>query len=273
MKVLLAYFSATGYTARIAKEIKGELNNLDVNVDELDITSYTDRQEKVDLNPYDAIIFGFPVHSLRAPRLGREWLQTLDGNGKKCATFFTYGGFTVEPVHYTTRKILEEHNFILVSSAEFLSAHTFNLGGWKAMIGRPNQADFTVAREYTEKTYRRFSGEDSDILPEFDRPVFSDKELDDFEQFRFKVVTNPPNRGNTECCMCGLCEELCPAQAMNSETGIADRDKCIVCFRCVDICPEGVLQINDLSNFWSQKLSVHGLTEEEMQQQESRIFL
>jgi hypothetical protein len=45
--------------------------------------------------------------------------------------FFTYGGFGVHPTHYSTRQILKEQNFIVVSSAEFLGAHTFNLGGWR----------------------------------------------------------------------------------------------------------------------------------------------
>ena len=45
-------------------------------------------------------------------------MKTLEGQGKKCAMFFTYGGFGVHPTHYSTRQILENQNFVVVSSAE-----------------------------------------------------------------------------------------------------------------------------------------------------------
>jgi len=106
-------------------------------VEELDITTPEARQPSLDLTSYDGVFFGTPVHACRTPRLVREWLAKLDGQGKKCSTFFTYGGFTVGPVHHTTRQILEKSDFTLVSSAQFLGAHAFNLGGWKAMEGRP----------------------------------------------------------------------------------------------------------------------------------------
>jgi Fe-S-cluster-containing hydrogenase component 2 len=73
--------------------------------------------------------------------------------------------------------------------------------------------------------------------------------------------------------MCGLCEELCPTQAITAETGTADKNKCNTCLRCVAICLEGVLQINDMSKSWPQKLAMHGLTKEKMQQEKSRIFI
>ena len=46
----------------------------------------------------------------------------------------------------------KEQHFRVVSSAEFLGAHTFNLGGWKALEERPDERDVAVAKEYVEKT-------------------------------------------------------------------------------------------------------------------------
>jgi hypothetical protein len=128
---------------------------LGVEVDKHDITSYSDRQAEIDLKQYQAMVLGVPVHSRRAPRVVREWLRTLDGKGKKCSMFFTYGGFGVHPAPYSTRQILEEQGFAVVSSAEFLGKHTFNLGGWKALADRPDASDFHVAKEYVTKTHKR----------------------------------------------------------------------------------------------------------------------
>jgi len=141
MKVLVAYFSATGNTARMAEVIKRELAGLGAEAELLDITSYADRQKPLGLKPYRAAVFGFPVHANRAPRITRDWLDNLDGNGMPCATYYTYGGFRIHPSHHWGKLILGRRNFDLVASAEFPGAHTYNHSGWRAMDAESGEAD------------------------------------------------------------------------------------------------------------------------------------
>jgi ferredoxin/flavodoxin len=272
MKVLTVHFSATGNTGRIAKVIGERFTELGVDVSMSDITSSTSRQEEIDLEPYQAVVFGAPVHSRRAPRVVREWLSALDGQHKKCSMFFTYGGFGAHPTHYSTKQILEERNFIVVSSAEFLGAHTFNLGGWKAMEGRPDESDFDMAREYTDITCKRFAGEDDGVLGEMEKTEHSEEHLDNAEAQRFKVLTQLPTRGGEECSMCLTCEESCPVGAMDAESGEADSGECIACLACVANCPDSILKINDMRNIWSVKLEREKATEESLKGQKSRIY-
>ena len=272
MKVLILYSSATGNTAKMATVIKERFVEAGGKVTMSNITSYTNRQEKIDLAPYDAFVFGSPVHSRRAPRVVREWLRTLDGQGKKCSMYFTYGGFGVHPAHYSTREILEEQHFRVVSSAAFLGQHTFNLGGWKAVEGRPDEPDFDMAKAYVERTYKRFTGEDERLLGELEKTEHSEEKLDSIEAMRFKVVTQLPTRGDEECGMCLVCEELCPTGAMEAESGEADKEKCIACLACVANCPENVLKINDTSPSWSFKLEKEKVTEESLNEQKSKIY-
>jgi ferredoxin len=256
----------------MAKVIEERFAAMGVEVTMSNMTSYTNRQEKIDLDPYDAVVFGAPVHARRAPKVVREWLRTLNGQGKKCSMFFTYGGFGVHPTHYSTRQILEEQNFRVVSSAEFLSAHTFNLGGWKAMEGRPDERDFDVAKAYVERTYTRFINEDENLLGELEKTEYPEELLDAAEASRFKVLTLLPTRGGQECGMCLECEELCPTGAIKAESGEADKEKCIACLACVSNCPEDVLKINDMSNSWSHKLDMEKVTEESIKEQKSKIY-
>jgi len=272
MKVLILYFSATGNTAKIAKVIEEKFKKEGVRVTMSDITSLGERQRKIDFEPYQAIVFGAPVHARRAPKAVRDWLKTLDGHGKKCSMFFTYGGFGVHPTHYSTREILKEQNFIVVSSADFLGAHTFNLGGWRAMGDRPNKLDFEVAKEYVELTYKRFTGEDNRILGEFEKTEYTEEQLDSAETSRFRVITQIPTRSGEECSMCLECEELCPSGAIEAESGEADKEKCIACLACVSNCPEKVLKINDTSKSWSIKLEMEKVTEESINEQKSKIY-
>ncbi|MFH2126478.1 MAG: flavodoxin domain-containing protein, partial [Pseudomonadota bacterium] len=137
MNIALYCFSATGNTRKIAENLCARLRELGPEVDLLDITALKDRRPGWGADHYDSIVLGAPIHSMRAPRLVRDWIATLQGHDKKCAIFFTYGGFQVHPTHYDTSRRLEEQGFKVVASAEFLGAHTFNLAGWRAAQGRP----------------------------------------------------------------------------------------------------------------------------------------
>jgi ferredoxin len=273
MKILLIYFSATGNTANMVKVAKERFMELGVEVDEHDITSYSARQAEIDLRQYQAMVLGVPIHSHRAPRVVREWLRTLDGNGKKCSMFFTYGGFGVHPAHYSTRQILEEQGFVVVSSAEFLGKHTFNLGGWKALADRPDASDFHVAKEYVTKTHKRFTGEDTNTLGELERTELGEEQLDVLETYRFRALTKLPTRDGEDCSMCMICEESCPTEAMNAESGQAEKKKCIACLRCVANCPDDALVINDMSGIWQFKLGMENATAESLNSKRSKIYL
>ncbi len=272
MKLLVTYFSATGNTKKMAQVIGKAFSQSGAEVDEKDITSLADRKDPIDLAPYDAVVFGFPVYVNRAPAIMREWLKSLDGAGKKCSTFFTYGGVNAHPAHHSTRNILEAQNFELVSSAEFPGVHTFNRAGFEAMVGRPDDPDFETAKEYAEKTMKRFSGDDSGLPGEFPKGVADEKMLDQMEQGMKKMVPQFPSRLGEDCSMCEECEDLCPSGAMDAETGECDKDKCILCLRCVDICPDEVLKFCDLSPMWKTVLEKVGKTKEELAQKKSILY-
>lgn len=274
MKSVIVYFSATGNTAKIAHIIQESLAGMGATVDEYDITTPENRAVEFDTGAYDTFVFGMPIHSCRAPRVVREWLKPLNGTGKKCAMFFTYGGFGIHPSHFSTKEILEESSFKVVSSAEFPGAHTYNVNaGWRAMIGRPNSSDFEVAEEFTQKTYQRFTGDDPGLLGEMEKTDMDDAFLDAIELYRFKVVRKLPTRDGESCSMCMQCEESCPTQAIQANTGVADGEKCICCLSCVANCPDEALKINDLSESWQAKLEMHQTSEAELKKQVSRIYL
>jgi ferredoxin len=152
---------------------------------------------------------------------------------KKAPVFFTYGGFQVHPTHYDTCRRLEEQGFKVAASAEFLGKHTFNLGGWQAMPGRPGQDDEGLARKYADALHDKFSSQDEATVRDLDKGPYTEEQLDEFEGFRFKLVTQLPTRNGQECQMCMLCEEECPSGAMNAErTRLTPASALRVCAAC-----------------------------------------
>jgi flavodoxin/Fe-S-cluster-containing hydrogenase component 2 len=273
MKILIAFFSATGNTKKIAKVVNKKIGELNISTTLLDITSSNSRKDNILINDYDAVIFGFPIYSMRAPRVCREWLEKIDGEGKKCSVFFTYGGFGKDPAHYYMKQLLEKQNFELVSTAEFLGAHTFNYSGWEAAEGRPNESDYEVAKEYVMKTINKIIDKDYNNVCQFNKPMFEEEQLDQFEKYRFMLIKMLPTRESNSCSMCGICEKLCPTNAMDALKGSADPNRCIACFRCIANCPDNILHTNDVSHFWNKKLETHKITKEQIDNLQSRIFI
>ena len=271
MKLLVVYFSPTGNTRTVAHAIARRCSQLGSQVTFCDISALSRRREHVDLAAVDAFIFGFPVHSLRAPRLVRQWLQQWQGEGKRCAMFFTYGGFSVHPAHYSTGRILEQQGFTVVASAQFPGAHTFNLGGWEALANRPDKEDLEVAGRYADAVHPRLLGTDTALPPAFERGEYSTKQLDQFEDFRFRVVTQLPTRSGAECRLCRQCEEVCPVGAFAAEPGEVVGSGCLACLACVAVCPDHVLHINDTRATWEKKLRM-GQTNASLLNRQKAVF-
>ena len=272
MKIGLFYFSATNNTAKIADAVANSFESYnDVIVNRNDITSYSARKNKFELDKYDAIVFGSPTYELRAPKIIREWLKTLEGNNQKVSTFFTYGGGTPGIAAQNAKDILEVRNFQVVSSGEFIGRNTNNLAGWNMMEGRPNQEDFDVVKEFVKKTYARFIGEDNGLLELPPREV-SEKFANQGEAMGKKRRV-PPSRHGETCSLCRTCEEECPTNAMNAETGEAVPEKCMGCLRCVYNCPDKAMKAPDRSKMEAFVRKVLKLTPEIMASKKSKYYL
>ena len=270
MKIGLIYFSVTGNTEKIVAVVNNTLEDLNNEVEEFNITNYSDRSKSLNLSQFEAYIFGFPNYYGRAPRLIREWLLTLNGEGKKCSVFFTYGGVHFGIAHHNIKNILTKQNFVLVSTAQFIGKHTYNITGWKLNENHPNQDDFEIAKDYTLKTYKRFIGEDPKIVS-FEPTKFTEEIADQWETTTKRAIPLPFRE--EECSMCRTCEESCPVNAMNAEKGKPNRKACIRCFRCVVNCPENVLKTKDMTSLLQLLMKITKITEEIVNSRKSKIFL
>jgi flavodoxin/Fe-S-cluster-containing hydrogenase component 2 len=269
LKIALFYFSGTGNTEKIGEVIASELAESNAKVDVFNITSYKERQKNHDFSPYDAIILGFPIYAWRAPKVVREWLKSLDGQKKQCATFFTYGGVAVGSAHYDIKEILDESHFILIGTSEFPGRHTFNLAGWDFLENRPDKYDFEIAKEFARNILKKFRQEEINRI-KIENPMISQKLLERFES-REKTLPKPSRRGR-ECSMCRICEDVCPSMAMNADTGEPDNSKCLRCLRCIINCPDNVLEIEDMRKLSEFILNANDLTKDELERRTSKIY-
>ncbi len=271
MNVVLFYFSATENTAKIAHIIKNKLVKLNSEVKEYNITSKNDREKEIDLKSYDAALFGFPIYALRIPEPAREWLPHINGRGKKCGMFFTYGGVTRGIAHYETKEILERQNFKVIASADFPMSHTYNLGGWKLNLNRPNERDIKIAEKFAEILYNRFSA-NRDFLFTIPKPDFDKTKLKTSKHL-VKHGVPPPIFQKENCNLCQICEDLCPTGAIDIYNGVIDKNLCLHCFRCIINCPEGALKAPDLNQQFQVFKEMNKLTVEIINNKKSKILI
>ena len=272
MKVGIYFFSGTGVTGQIATRLDAMINHLGIACTYRDITAAKMREEE--LEDFSFYIFGFPVYASVIPSVTREWITTLDGKGKHCAMFFTYGGVTIGIAHYHTKELLKKQGFKVVASAEFLGRHTFNRAeGFEFLPDRPNEEDFTVADEYSKKlTDMIYTKEFIEI--NIDKPEKYDGIVDRLKTRKKGPARIVPIRDVEDCRMCAYCEDFCATNAFNYVAGKADPMLCISCLHCATVCRDQVIVLTiDMSDIHNNLRNHYKLTDEILEQLQSKIFI
>lgn len=118
-KVLIAYFSATGTTERVAKQLAGETGGELYKIEpeqpytaaDLDWTDPASRSSvendrpqsrpafkklKQSLDGYDVVYLGYPIWWDQAPRVVNSFIEAYDLKGKTIRPFATSGGSGVD---------------------------------------------------------------------------------------------------------------------------------------------------------------------------------
>jgi ferredoxin len=238
------------------------------------VTPYAVRQRALPLEGFDCFIFGLPVFSDFAPQVINEWLPTLDGRGRRCALFLTYGGRTTGYGHFHTMLLLEKAGFEVLFTAEFLGRHSMNACGWEILPNRPDESDFAVARDYADLAIAKFTQDSPQVL-HLQKPFQYPNAVEMLAQppaSPERRWTNPIRSAQT-CSMCMRCATECPAAAFNAESGLSDPIKCIECMHCVYICPDRSVAVDGgFRDYYPHFLSKWHLTEDRMQAKQSRII-
>ena len=107
-KILVAYFSATGTTARAAEKLadvtNGELyaivparsyTSADLDWNDKRSRSSVEKSKKENIADYDIIFIGYPIWWDLAPRIINTFIESHDLKGKTVIPFATSGGSTL----------------------------------------------------------------------------------------------------------------------------------------------------------------------------------
>lgn len=230
------YFSGTGNSLSVAKEIADRLTNTDlVRID------FTILQKRFSIETYDQIGVVFPVYSYHMPKLVVEFLKMLQFNPNQYVFgVVTYGAVVGEAMK-DLRDLVREQGGVL--AAEFkvrmpgnciIEYTAYPSVIQKRLLSKQGShvKEIIDGVEQNKKTSR--------INPNLFAKVFSKTAKKRFQSYRETAKHFCVTNG---CTRCGICKKVCPANNIIIHNGIPSwGDNCEACMACIQWCPANTIQ-------------------------------
>lgn len=241
------YFSGTGNTKMVAKLLATEFNRYISVVNVIAIDELLKTNKTAEVEKYDIIGFGYPVHAFNAPRIFFEFIEQLqDGKQKKTFIFksagdpFMQGGSTA-----LVRKALQKKGYdvlyerLFVIPANVLVRYQDRL--IKQLYNTAVQRVKTMVNEILSETTKI---QKNTFFSNFLTAAFSSMEKYGARFFGKNLYVSE------SCNLCGICISNCPTNNITKQKGhIRFHSKCTLCMRCIYRCPVNAISARFLKFF------------------------
>lgn len=215
-KWIIAHFSPTGGTKKVADAIAVGLNTPVV---EMDLTK---ADSSATLGENDALMAVLPVYAGRVPQISLERLAVLKGNGQKAVAVVVYGNREYDDALLETKDALEANGFRVIAAAAFIAEHSIVRS---IAAGRPDAGDEALCRQFA-----------ADVMAKADNAATVQVPGNTPYKALKPSAFHPAAKEN--CVKCGACAEQCPVGAIGmDDPSQTNHDLCINCMRCVEACP------------------------------------
>lgn len=231
MKVF--YFTGTGNSLSVAKQIGGELYNI----------ATTKQKEFTD----DSIGIVFPVFCYNIPNLVEEFLKNTQLNASYIWAIATCGS-SVGHSFLTIDKLLKRQGRKLSYCAKIVLPDSC------VIFATPLEKH----KDMLDNEKPLIASYLKDIASRKEIPTFKDKpfKIDKLAWWGMKNLVGTKNKHtNEKCTNCGICAKICPTNNIKITDKPHFGDVCETCFACIQWCPEGAiefgknLKINDKTKY------------------------
>ncbi|MBK5241100.1 EFR1 family ferrodoxin [Clostridium sp.] len=234
-KVTVIYFSPNGSTKKIVNKVAEDIGGY--TVEEIDLTSVESRNKKRKFSTDELVVIGFPVYADRLPVVCNEIFKNIEGNNTPTIAIVSYGNRDYGDALLELTEGLKKSNMKVISGAAIIGKHCLNNN---VATNRPDKEDNIKISEYANKIRDKINNivqieETEDIYVKGSYP---------YKPLKSHMVPI----GDLKCIQCGLCEEKCPANAIDKKDFRQTNDsECIFCGACINICPTNARDIKEES--------------------------
>lgn len=239
-RYLIHYFSGTGNTYHMVKNMEQDLKNRGYWVDLLNIES----SEKIDLKNYGTHIFCFPIYGFGTPSIMIKYVSGINENINADAVIVcTSAGFEGQALSHFDL-ILKKKGFKVIYTDMVI--FTYN---WTQLLN-------PQSKEIEEKVFKKADLRTREIISELTKNQSKYQKRNIFilalSWVIFTIFRNLARRvlGKTfiadkSCVHCGKCKSVCPAKAINIYDGRPSWNwNCESCQRCINMCPKKSIQLS-----------------------------
>lgn len=222
MKWMIASFSPTGTTKKIAKAIT---EGTGCSVLDVDLTDLEAVKNVARLDDTAVLLAAVPVYQGRVPAVALERLKGIRGNGRYAVAVVVYGNREYEDALLELKNTLEESGFQVAAAAAFVAEHSIIRS---IASGRPDEADIRTAKKFGADILEKINGAQN----------ISPVTVPGNVPYRAVNAPSAWPAADDACNRCGACAAACPVGAISRETpNLTSGDKCINCMRCIQVCP------------------------------------
>ncbi|UCG67329.1 MAG: hypothetical protein JSW12_10230 [Deltaproteobacteria bacterium] len=241
MKSIIAYFSQTENTKRIARAIHKGMSEL---VEQCDIARLT-RIDYRDLSKYDLIGLGSPVWN-GVPTHVRRFINTMPRLPEKHSFAFCTHGTKPERFFPSVVRLLGKRGLIVIGTRDWYGSVNHPLLPKPYLTdGHPDEIDLREAGDFGKEMVelsRRISAGETELIPPLP-PMPPPRTL---SRPRTKLKLNVEKCRYPEC---RLCMDNCRLKIIDLSVSPPIFPKsCQPCYFCELICPEGAIEADYESN-------------------------
>ncbi len=255
---MIFYFSGTGNSRWVAKEVSTQIGERLINIQDAikeDCGFSLEKEERLG--------FVFPVHGWRIPNIVTAFLDKLKLTSTVCDECYSFCivtagdtiGRTMERFEKKFLKINTNRKLSLHAVASFIMPESYvGLPGMDVDTKEKEKNKITLAqhelKRFIETISERRSKTNEKSLGwnELHRGPFPDFFSGIIGAFFQKVlITDKPFRVVDERCVkCGICANVCPVNNIVGELGMKPtwkhNKKCLTCFACYHHCPHHAIE-------------------------------
>jgi len=229
------YFSGTGNTKWVADKFKDKFKNNNIDIDLLSIENIHEKN----INEYDFLIFGTPVHAELAPKIFIDFISSLPSTERKanCLLYCTLGSKKAGALNII-RGTLESKGYrVLIQDCIQMPNNNYFFG----FVKEPskNRMKYLTERAETQienLVERLIEGKEKIkyVLP----MRIGISKIIGWEYFKLLPKISNNLTSTSDCIKCGICLRNCPKGNITFEEGHAIfHSNCMMCVRCIHICP------------------------------------